>query len=176
MRVVLALAVAGLLASGCTLLTATPPEVEVIGVELHGLGLLEQQLGVTLCVTNPNREELAFQHITVALDAAGAPLAAGASDAAIRLPAQSSTVVPFTVVTTVRNLGQQLLGVVRAGTVDYRLRGTVSLTGTLALTLPFSRSGRLDLLTTGEQLLADATAPSGTRCGAASPYAPSRPM
>ncbi len=164
---------AALLASACTLLTATPPKVEVIGVELRGIGLLEQQLAVTLCVTNPNQAELAFRRVTVAVDAAGAPLAEGASNSAIRLPPQSSTVVPFSVVTTVRNLGPQLLGVISTGEVDYRLHGTVSLTGALALTVPFSRSGRLDLLTTGQELLADATAPTGTRCGVASSYNPS---
>ncbi len=159
------MAAAALLVSACTLLTATPPEVEVMRVELRGFGLLEQQLAVTLCVTNPNSAELDFRRIMVAMDAAGAPLAEGVSDAVIRLPPQSSTVVPFTVVTTVRNLGAQLLGVVRTGGVDYRLHGTISLTGALALTLPFSRSGRLDVLTAGENLLADAGALASTRCG-----------
>jgi hypothetical protein len=37
----------------------------------------------------------------------------------------------------------------------------------LAITLPFSRSGRLDLLGAGQDLLADAAAPFGTRCAAA---------
>ncbi len=67
---------------------------------------------------------------------------------------------------TYPNLGQQLLDVVRTGGLDYRLHGTVSLTGALALTLPFNRTGRLDLLTTGQELLADAAAPTGTRCAA----------
>ena len=59
-RAVLA-ASTGLLASGCALLTATPPEVEATRVELRGLGLLEQQLAVTLCATNPNGTELDFR-------------------------------------------------------------------------------------------------------------------
>lgn len=156
-----------MLASGCTLLTATPPSVEVQRVELRGVGLLDQMLGVALCVTNPNDAALDFRRVTVAVDVAGAPLAESASDTAVRLPPHSSTVVPFTVVTTVRNLGPQLLGVLRTGGIDYRLHGTVQLTGALALTLPFSRSGRLDVLSAGQDLLADAAAPSGTRCTAA---------
>ena len=159
-----------LAASGCelaTLATAMPPSVEVQQVQLRGVGLLDQTLGVSLCVTNPNDAALNFRRVTVAVDANGAPLADGASDTAVLLPPRASTVVPFTVVTTTGNLGPQLLGVLRTGGVAYRMHGSVQLTGALALTLPFSHSGRLDLVTAGQGLLADVAAPSGTRCGPA---------
>lgn len=159
--------VLGSLVAGCALITAVAPEVDVAGVELRGLGLLDQSLGVALCVSNPNDTELTFRRVTVTVDMAGSPLAEGASEAPVRLPPRSSVLVPFAVVTTVRNLGPQLLGVVRSGGVEYRLRGTVQLEGALAVTLPFSRSGRLDVLATGQGLLADAVASSGSRCGAA---------
>ena len=43
------------LANGrCTLLTASPPQVQVQSVQLQGLSLLDQSLAVTLCVTNTN--------------------------------------------------------------------------------------------------------------------------
>lgn len=71
---------ATLLASACALLTATPPQVEVQAIELRGLGLLDQALGVALCVTNPNDAELDFRRVQVAVDVAGAPLAEGASE------------------------------------------------------------------------------------------------
>ena len=153
------------LAAGCALVAATPPRVEVAAVELRGLGLFDQSLGVTLCVSNPNDTELAFRRVDVAVDVAGAPLAEASSELPVRLPPRSSVLVPFSVVTTARNLGTQLLGVVRAGGVEYRLRGTVQLGGALALTLPFSRGGRLDLAAAGQGLLADALAPAGSRCG-----------
>jgi len=63
----------------------------------------------------------------------------------------------------VRNLGPQLLGVARTGAMDYRLHGTVTL-DTLGITVPFSRSGRLGLLTGGQQLLVDAVAPAALHC------------
>lgn len=157
---------AALLGTGCALLTATPPQVAVQRVELRGGGLLDQVLAVSLCVTNPNEAELAFRRIAVAVDVSGAPLADSASDSAVRLPPRSSVLVPFTVMATARNLGPQLLGVLRTGGVDYRMHGTVQLTGALAITLPFSRGGRLDLLTAGGDLLADAAAPTATRCEA----------
>ena len=154
---------AALLCTGCALATATPPQVEVAAVELRGPGLLDQTLGVTLCVTNPNASELAFRRIRVAVDAAGSPLADGASEMPVRLPPQSSVLVPFTVVSTVRNLGPQLLGVLGTGAVEYRAHGSITL-DTLGITVPFSRSGRLGLLTTGRELLADAIAPASLRC------------
>ena len=139
--------------AGCALVTATPPEVEVAAVELRGLGVLDQALGVTLCVSNPNDAELSFRRVMVALEVAGAPLAESASEVPVRLPPRSSVLVPFTVATTVRNLGPQLLDVVRTGGVDYRVRGRVQLDGALPITVPFSRGGRLDLLAAGARLL-----------------------
>jgi LEA14-like dessication related protein len=154
-----------LTAAGCALATATPPAIEVQRVELRGAGLLDQSLGVVLCVTNPNDAALDFRRVTVGVDVAGTPLAEAASETQVRLPPRSSTLVPFAVATTVRNIGPQLLGVLRTGRVDYRLHGSIQLTGSLAITLPFSRSGRLDLLTVGRDALADAAAPAtGTRC------------
>ncbi len=182
-RVALMLALLVLLVPGCALTTATSLEAEVAAVELRGLGLLDQTLAVALCVSNPTDAGLSFRRVAAALEIAGAPLVEGASEAPVQLPPRSSVVVPFTVTTTVRNLGAQLLDVVGSGGVEYRVRGRVQLDGTLPVTLPFSRSGRLDLLAmgtrmlslrgqldllaTGTRLLADsaAAAASDTRCG-----------
>lgn len=151
--------------SGCALAGDAPPGVDVLDVRLVGIGLLEQQLAVTLCVTNPNANEIAFRRVTADLDVSGAPLAAGSSDLAVRLPPQAATVVPFTVVTTVQNLPPQLLGILRAGSVDYRVHGTVTFQGALGITLPYSRSGRLDPLASGLQMAASAFDPaSPSRC------------
>lgn len=173
-----------LLAAGCALAMATPPEVEVADVELRDLGVPDQALGVTLCVSNPNATELSFRRIAVALEVAGAPLAESESEAPVRLPPHSSVLVPFAVTTTVRSLGPQLWDVLRSRGVEYRLRGSVQLDGALGVSLPFSRGGRfdllaagarllslrgqLDLLAKGTRLLADAAAAgSDTRCGRA---------
>lgn len=91
----------------------------MLDVHVVGIGLTEQQLATTLCVTNPNTTELAFRRVTITLAVSGAKLAEGASDLPVLLPPLSSTPVPFTAVTTVQNLGTQLLGVVRNGSLDY---------------------------------------------------------
>ncbi len=154
---------AALLCAGCALATAASPQIEVAAVELRGVGLLDQTLGVTLCVTNPNGAELAFRRIQVAVDAAGSPLAEGVSELPMRLPPRSSTLVPLTVVSTERNLGPQLLGILRAGAVEYRLHGFITL-DTLGIIVPFSRDGRFGLLAAGYGLLAEAVAPPTVRC------------
>jgi len=149
--------------TGCALATATPPQVEVAAVQVRGIGLLDQTLGVTLCVTNPNNSELAFRRIQVAVDAAGSPLAEGISEAPVFLPPHTATLVPFTVVSTMRNLLPQFVGVLRAGAVEYRLHGSITL-DTLGIAVPFSRSGRFGVLAAGQALLADAVVPTGLRC------------
>ena len=167
-----ALIVAAACLSGCALATATPPSIDVLDVRLTGIGLTEQQLAVALCVTNPNSSELAFRRVSADFDMSGSPLAVGTSDLAISLPPLSSTIVPFTVVTTVRNLGPQLLGVFRTGDVNYRVHGTVTLQGSFGITLPYSRSGRLDPLATGLDLVARASDQPPSRCAAARPANP----
>ena len=153
-----------LLAGGCALATATPPRVDVASVQLRAVGLLDQNLEVGLCAYNPNERELAFRLIRVAMDVAGAPLADGISETPVILPPRQSVLVPFAVGTTVRNLGPQLGATLASGAVQYRLHGTVQLTGTLGLTIPFSRSGRLDLLQAGQTLLTDPAVTGVTGC------------
>ncbi len=150
---------------GCALGPANPPGVEVQDVRLTGIGGLQQLLAVTLCVTNPNDNEIAFRRVTADLDVAGAPLAAGVSDLSVRLPPHASTLVPFTVTTTVQNLGPQLLGIIQSGVVDYRVHGTVTLQN-FGLTLPYSRAGQLDPLSGGLSLAAAANDPAPSRCQA----------
>lgn len=153
--------------SGCAVLTAAPPQVEVARVALRDAGLLDQSLAVALCVANPNNMALDFRRVRVAVDVSGALLADGESEVPVRLPPRFSTLVPFAVATTLRNLGPQLLGVVRNGAVGYRMRGTVQLDGAVPIVLPCSRSGRLDAAA-ARGLLADAGPPSGSRCGGVS--------
>jgi len=155
------------LCTGCALATATPPQVEVVAVRLRSLGLLDQTLGVTLCVTNPNNSELAFWRIQVAVDAADSPLAEGASENPVRLPPRSSILMPFTVVSTMRNLVPQLFSVLSTGAADYRLHGSIMLE-TQGVTVPFSRSDRFGLLAAGQEFLADTVTPVGLRCALAS--------
>ena len=146
---------------GCALALGTPPSVEVASVQLRGLGLLDQSLDVGLCAYNPNDSTIAFRRINVGIDVAGAPLAEGVSELAVELPPHRAVLVPFAVSTTIRNLAQQIGAVLDAGTVRYRLHGTVQLAGSPGLAVPFSRSGQFDPVTAGQSLLADPAASDG---------------
>ncbi len=119
-----------------------------------------------------NRGQLAFRRVTADLDVSGLPPAAGSSDLPVRLPPLSSTPVPFTVATTIQNLGPQLLGILRTGSVDYRVHGTVGLDGAFGITLPYLRTGRLDLLAGGLGLASAASDATASRCAPAAPGPP----
>ncbi len=162
-----------LLGTGCALLGAARPQIEVASVELRRVGLLDQSLRLGLCAYNPNNQEFAFRRIDVALDVADTPLAQGVTDSVVLLPPHQSVLIPFDVATTTRNVPAQLLGTLVAGAVEYRLHGSVQLAGSLGISLPFSREGRLTLLNAapalvvaaGQTLLADRAAPGNAGCG-----------
>jgi hypothetical protein len=87
----------------------------------------------------------------------------GGSPEDSRLPPQSSVLVLFAVVGTVRNLAPSSLASSAPERSSIGCMGPSRCTP-LGLTVPFSRSGRLGLLTAGRELLADAVAPAGLRC------------
>lgn len=143
------------------------PQVQVAQVGLRDASLLDQSLAVALCITNPNGTALDFRRVWVMVDVSGALLADSESEVPVRLPPRSSTLVPFAVATTVRNLGLQLLGIARNGAVECRMHGTVQPDGAVLIALPFSGSGRLDAAA-ARGLLADAGTSAGARCGGVS--------
>ncbi|MGI4797881.1 MAG: hypothetical protein ACRYG8_28305 [Janthinobacterium lividum] len=58
--------------AGCALASASasasPPSMDVMVVQLIGMGLVQQQLAVTLCVTTSNADTLAFRAVTADFD------------------------------------------------------------------------------------------------------------
>ena len=154
---------------GCTGVPTQPPGIEVVQVELGVEAFLDGPLAVLLCVTNPGDAELAFRRVSVGLDVAGAPLAAAETVSGVRVPARGSALVPVAAVVTAGNLGPQVLGIVRAGGIEYRVRGSVTLAGVVPLTVPFARSGRLGPAAVGSGLADAALAGGGGRCGGVAP-------
>ena len=74
--------------TGCALLAQSPPQVDVANVALTGIGLFNQSLSVTLCVTNPNRAPIAFDRVTFRIAVADAPLADGVTESAVAIRPQ----------------------------------------------------------------------------------------
>lgn len=133
--------------AGCAALLPklVAPQLTVNGVNFEGGDLLQQQLQLSLHVTNPNDRAIAVRGITVNLDLAGVPFAMGVSDAAFVLPAHGETDFALNVSANVSNA----LGVLAAGmahrAVDYRVYGQVHLGQGLVRTLQFSHNGRVRL-------------------------------
>ena len=159
--------------AGCTLVTQSPPQVDVATVALTGIGLFNQSFLMELCVTNPNPTPIAFERATFRLAVADAPLAEGATESAVAIPALASVLVPLAAQTTLRNLPGQLMSTLETGTVAYRLSGVVQL-ASLPFGVPFSRAGQLSLLRAGEQYADTTAVPAGTRCQSSPP--PVEPM
>lgn len=137
--------------ASCAEPEATSPTVAVTDVHLMEVGFPKQLLAGTLCVTNSNGIALDTRRVTTTLDVAGSELLSGANDAPVHLAPRSSTLVPFSVSTTVENLGPQLLAVSPSGEIAYRLHGTVAIDQLGGIALPYGKSGRLAALTFGLQ-------------------------
>lgn len=159
--------------AGCA--TVRPPKVDVLQAQLSGFGLLDQQVQVQLCVSNPNPRELAFSRVTANVDVGGSPLARAVNDTPVTLPPLSSVALPFTVSTTTRNLADQLGGILSGGAIRYAVSGVVVLRDFSLVGIPYSVSGTVTpqmiagrLVGTGEP---DAPVPCGPPVPAPAPPA-----
>lgn len=121
-----------LAAAGCAL---PPSELATADTALPGRST------VTLCVINPNPDALVVRRMTVDLGRPGSPLAAGVSEAAIVVPALSSTRVPVPVHAAARNGWTA-----HWQDVAYRVAGSVALEGAFGLNIPYRRVGHLGVL------------------------------
>lgn len=141
MRVTTAFAVLACALGGCA--AVQPPRVDVLRARVSSAGLLDQQLQVRLCVSNPNARELAFSRVTFDVDVGGERLASGVNDSPVTLPPLRSVSLPFSVATTTRNLGAQLGSVLGSGTLPYTVHGRIVLRDFSLIGIPYSVSGRL---------------------------------
>ena len=157
------LAATSLVIGGCAFSGETPPTVTVADVRLTGLGLLDEAALLTLCVTNPNSSALSFSKVHFTLDVADARLADGVNEVPVRLPPKQSTLVPFVVATTVRNVGSQLASTLGTGRAVYRISGAVAFSA-FPIPIPFSKDGSLSLLNAGLTLAAAGEFPAPTAC------------
>ena len=141
MRVTAALVLMACVPCGCA--TVRPPRVDVVQARISSAGLLDQQLQVQLCISNPNARELAFSRVSFEVDVAGDRLASGANESPVTLPPLQSVSLPFSVATTTRNLGEQLGSILGSGTVPYTVSGRIVLRDFGLFAIPYSVSGRL---------------------------------
>ncbi len=122
------------------------PQVNLAGVRLEELGLLEQRFELQLRVSNPNSFSIPLEGLQTKVELNGKPFAEGLSNEKVTLKALSDTVVKVRVTT---NLASTLktLNRLLAGNEPLRYRAS----GTLYLPLvpggvPFDRTGEVPLL------------------------------
>lgn len=102
--------IVGLLLSACTGVggMVEKPRVSLAGVEIEGLGLLEQQFLVSLRISNPNDIAVAINGVDFSLNLNGEHFASGMSREEVTLPRLGETVVKLKVTTRLDRLWKQL--------------------------------------------------------------------
>ena len=136
------LAFAAALLAGC----AGPlqkPEISLAGVELIGIGLVEQRLLLKLRISNPNDVDLPVKALSFDLDLDGQPFAKGASEQPVVVARHAEAQLDVKVVSRLGDVLKQLRAARENGKLGYRVHGRVELEG--ARSVAFDRSGEVPL-------------------------------
>lgn len=129
------------------------PKVTVSNISMQGATLFEQQFVVTLRVNNPNNSALPITGLRYQLALNGNEFAEGATASEVSIPALGEALVDVTLTTSTFNLMRQMSDW-RNGlpeVMDYQIKGKLFLAGALVNSLPFSRSGQVDLQSSTRQ-------------------------
>jgi LEA14-like dessication related protein len=134
---------------GCSLLVPKleTPKLSVINVELQKSDLWEQRMKVRMRVENPNDRPIPVKGLTVALDVQGQELAHGVSGASFNVPALGEAEFDMNMTANMAGALLKLLGSNNqlGDSVDYRVRGKLSLSEGLLRSIPFEDRGTFRL-------------------------------
>jgi LEA14-like dessication related protein len=135
--------------SACSLMAPkfNRPNVTVIGIEMRGGNLLQQNFAVKLNIQNPNDRALPVRGLHTELRVGGEQIASGVSDHAVVIPAFGESEFDMTITA---NLALALLKLTdkanqHADSIDYDLTGAASIDLPFLRNLPFHQSGTLKL-------------------------------
>jgi LEA14-like dessication related protein len=123
------------------------PNITVIGIELRGGNLLQQNFAVRLNIQNPNDRPLPVHGLHAELNVGGEQIASGTSDRAVVIPAFGESEFDMSITA---NLALALLKLAdranqHADSIDYDLTGAASIDLPFLRNLPFHQSGTLKL-------------------------------
>lgn len=145
-RIILVASFAGL-AFGCaTPGGVIPPTVTLVGLVPEGGNLFEQRFRVDLRISNANNFDIPLDGLSFDMAVNGAHFATGLSNQPIKIPRLGSEVVVIQATAGSADLFRNLLIVAQQGRIDYRIKGTALIGGSVQDTVPFERSGRLSLI------------------------------
>lgn len=133
----------------CIVLVACAPRFErpvltVVGVEMQGGNLLQQNFLVKFQVQNPNNRALPVSGLHAELNIGGERIASGVSNRAFVVPPMGQSEFDMTISA---NLGLALLQLSNrhSDSIDYQLTGAASLDLPFLHDLPFQQSGSFPL-------------------------------
>ncbi len=134
---------------GCSLFVPKleTPKLSVINVELQKSDLWEQRMKVRMRVENPNDRPIPVKGLTVSLDVQGQELAHGVSGASFNVPALGEAEFDMNMTANMAGALLKLLGSNNqlGDSVDYRVRGKLSLSEGLLRSIPFEDRGTFRL-------------------------------
>lgn len=137
------------LTGGCSLLVPRleTPKLSVVNVELQKSDLWEQRMKVRMRVENPNDRAIPVKGLTVALDVQGQELAHGVSGASFNVPALGEAEFDMNMTANMAGALLKLLGSNNQirDSVDYRVRGKLSLSEGWMRSIPFEDRGTFSL-------------------------------
>ncbi len=124
-----------------------PPKVSLADVKLVSAGLLEQRYRLSLRVQNPNGVAIPVSGLDYRVELGGSEFARGVSASSFSLPANGEDLVEIDVSTNLLDSARQVYALIKSGdkSVDYNLSGNVKVDLPFVNSLPFSRSGQVDL-------------------------------
>jgi LEA14-like dessication related protein len=143
------LVVINLALAGCSLFVPKleTPKLSVVNVEVLKSDLWEQRMKVRMRVANPNDRPIPVKGLTVALDVQGQELAHGVSAAAFDVPALGEAEFDMNMTANMAGAILKILGSRNSNgnsmgdSVDYRIKGKLSLSEGLMRSIPFEDHG-----------------------------------
>jgi len=142
-----AIAVAGIVLSSCSRIAEhafAQPTIGVRSVKLKSVGLSGGSIELALAIANPNPYPLPVQHAVYSFTLRDSTeVGHGESPVAFTVPAHDSTLVDLPVDVSWQGLRAAARDASRDGTVDYVLKGSVTLETPIGNpNIPFQTSGR----------------------------------
>ncbi len=124
-----------------------PPKVSLADVKLVSAGLLEQRYRLSLRVQNPNSVPIPINGLEYKVSLGGSEFARGVSANSFTLPATGEDVVEIDVSTNLLDSARHVYSLLKSGedNLDYNLSGNVKVNLPFVKSLPFSRSGQVNL-------------------------------
>jgi len=122
------------------------PKVSLASIKVLDVGVLEQKLGLTIRVQNPNEKELPIKAFSYDLLLNGQLFASGVSASAVTVPAFGNGTVEVEAFSSLGSVLRQFAEYRKGGLnkVAYRIKGNAILTES-SIRLPFDFSGEIGL-------------------------------